>query len=378
MQRIDLTQEIQEVYIHSFLFKLAESLVAIFIPFYIIQNGFSPLTVLVFYSIYYLTHMIGSIPFGILATKIGYKHTSLLSSVFILAFYLTIRAAETTPALYFSAFLGGLGLTIYWMGMNPEVAKSSDKGKEEEETGIFFSMPSIAGIIAPFTGGLILAYFTSNILFLIAAGLMFVSFTPFLFSSEHKEGIEMDLNELFTRDMFYDMVTYFTEGVHSVGGKILWPLYLAIIIGGSVNIGTAGTVLALGGAITSVAIGKVTDKQNKSRIIMTGAIISGITMILMSQVTTNITAFIISGIHGLVYTAVNLPIFSSAIRRAEEKDIMEYFTVREIALSTGRLATLGLLAATYIVLPDSFYAVSFTLVALGTVSAGYFGSKIQA
>lgn len=109
MQRIDLTQEIQEVYIHSFLFKLAESLVAIFIPFYIIQNGFSPLTVLVFYSIYYLTHIVGSIPFGILATKIGYKHTSLLSSVFILAFYLTIRAAETRPALYLSAFLGGFG-----------------------------------------------------------------------------------------------------------------------------------------------------------------------------------------------------------------------------------------------------------------------------
>lgn len=378
MQRIDLTQEIQEVYVHSFLFKLAESLVAIFIPFYIIQNGFSPLAVFGFYAIYYLTHMAGAIPFGVLATKIGYKHTSLLSSIFILAFYMTIRSAETSPVLYFSAFLGGLGLTIYWMGMNPEVAKSSDEGKEEEETGLFFSMPSIASIIAPFTGGLVLAYFGSGFLFLTAAFLMFLSFTPFLLTSEHKDGIEMDLKDLFTKDMVYDISAYFFEGVHSVGRKILWPLYLAVIIGGSVNIGTAGTVLALGSAFTSVFIGKITTPNNKSRIIMIGAIISAITMVLMSQVTSNLAAFIISGVHGLTYTAVSLPIYSSAIRRAEGKDIMEYFTTRELALALGRLTTIGLAVMVFKAFPENFYTIAFALVALGTVCTGYLGGKINA
>lgn len=378
MQRVDLTQEIQEVYIHSFLFKLAESLVAIFIPFYIIQNGFSPLAVFTFYAIYYLTHMAGSIPFGILATKIGYKHTSLLSSVFILAFYITIRSAETSPVLYFSAFLGGLGLTIYWMGMNPEVAKSSDDNKTEEETGLFFSMPSIASIIAPFTGGLVLAYFGSGILFLIAAFLMFLSFTPFLLTSEHKDGIEMDLRDVFTRDMVYDFFTYFAEGTHTVGRKILWPLYLAMVIGGSVNIGTAGTLLALGSAFTSVFVGKITGQRNKSRIIMIGALLSSATMILMSQVTTNITAFAISAVHGLTYTAVRLPIYSSAIRRAESKDIMEYFTIRELALSLGRLTTIAATVMIYNAFPKDFYPVSFTVVALGTLITGYLGGKIKA
>lgn len=378
MQRVDLTQEIQEVYVHSFLFKLAESLVAIFIPFYIIQNGFPPIAVFSFYSIYYLTHMAGSIPFGILATKIGYKHTSLLSSVFILAFYLTIRTAETSPVLYLSAFLGGLGLTIYWMGMNPEVAKSSDDGKEEEETGLFFSMPSIAGIIAPFTGGLILAYFTSGVLFLVAAFLMFLSFTPFLLTSEHREGIEMDVKDLFTRDMVYDMATYFAEGSHSVGRKILWPLYLAIIIGGSVNIGTAGTVLALGSAFTSVFIGRITSQDNRFKVIMIGALLSAVTMLAMSQITSNLTAFAISGLHGLTYTAVRLPIYSSAIRRAEEKDIMEYFTARELALSMGRLTTIGIAVILLKAFPDNFYILSFSLVAVGTLCAGYLGGKMKA
>lgn len=377
MQRVDLTQEIQEVYIHSFLFKLAESLVAIFIPFYIIQNGFAPIEVFMFYGIYYLTHMIGTVPFGVLATKIGYKHTSLLSSIFILAFYITIRSAETHPVLYFSAFLGGLGLTIYWMGMNPEVAKSSDDGKTEEETGLFFSMPSIASIIAPFTGGLILAYFTSGVLFLIAAFLMFVSFLPFLLTSEHKDGIEMDLKDLLNRDILKDLLTYFAEGSHTIGRKILWPLYLATVIGGSVNIGTAGTLLAMGSAFTSIFVGKITHERNKARVIMIGALISAVTMILMSQVTTNVSAFVISALHGLSYTAVRLPIYSTTIKRAEEKDLMEYFSVREIALSLGRLTTLGVTVMLFQAYPDDFYILGFSVVALGTLMAGYFGGRIN-
>ncbi|MEF8880462.1 MAG: MFS transporter [Candidatus Nanohaloarchaea archaeon] len=377
MQRVDLTQEIQEVYIHSFIFKLAESLVAIFIPFYIIQNGFGPIDVFAFYAIYYLTHMAGTVPFGVLATKIGYKHTSLLSSVFILAFYITIRSAETHPLLYLSAFLGGLGLTIYWMGMNPEVAKSSNDGKTEEETGLFFSMPSIASIIAPFTGGLILLHFGSGILFLIAAFLMFLSFTPFLLTSEHKDGIEMELKDIMTRDLLKDVLTYFAEGSHTVGRKILWPLYLAMVIGGSVNIGTAGTLLALGSAFTSVFVGKITSEKNKARVIMIGALISAATMIMMSQVTATMSAFAISALHGLSYTAVRLPIYSTTIKRAEQKDLMEYFSIREISLSMGRLTTLAVTVLLFKAYPQDFYSLGFAVVALGTLVAGYFGGRIN-
>lgn len=378
MQKIDLEKEIQEVYLHTFLFKLAEGLVAIFIPFYIIENGFSVLAVFAFYGIYYLTHLVGAIPFGILATKIGYKHTSLLSSVFILAFYLMIRGADTTAVLYASALVGGTGFSIYWMGMNPEVAKSSDDDKTEEETGYFFSMPSIASTIAPLTGGLILAYSGFNLLFLLAAFLMFLSFSPFLLTSEHKDGMDMDLEDLFTKDMIYDIGTYLAEGSHSVGSKILWPLYLALVISGSVNIGAAGTLLALGGAFASIMVGKITTPVNRSRVMLTGGILAALTLVAMSQVTTPTTAFIVSGMHGLVYTAVNLPIYSTAIKRSEEKDLMEYFTAREISLAIGRLTVIGTVAALYIKYPDNFFVISFLIVALGSLLTSYIGGRIMA
>lgn len=372
----DLTEEIQEVYLHSFLFKLAEGLVAIFIPFYILESGFSILTVFLFFGIYYGLNIVCSLPFGALATKIGYKHTSLISSVFILSFYLVIRAAETESLLFLSAFLGGVGFNLYWMGMNPEVATSSDDDSVEEESGFFFSMPSLASIVSPLVGGLILLQFGFSMLFLFAALLMFGSFIPFAFSLEHKEGMDTSITSLLTKDILYDVFTYVFEGAHSIGEKVVWPLYLAIVIGGSLNIGSAGSILALGSAITSIFVGKITNPGNKGKVVFAGALMAALTLLLMSQVTSPLTAILISGLHGLTYTAVNLPIFSSAIRRAEDKDLVEYFIIRQISLGVGKLTTILLCLSFFLLKPENFFLLSFSVIGLMIVVTGYLAGKI--
>jgi len=375
--KLDLTQEIQEIYLHSFLFKLAEGLVSIFIPFYILQSGFSILTVFMFFAIYYGMNIISPYPLGQLTSKIGYKHTSLLSSVFILSFYLSIRAAEAEPLLMFSAVLGGLGFNTYWAGMNPEFAKGSDEDKTEEESGIFFSMPSIASIFAPLLGGMLLLISSFNVLFLITAALMLFSFIPFVYTSESNKGMEADFENMISKDMIVDLLTYFFEGAHSVGERILWPIYLATIIGGSLNIGGAGSMIALGGAVMSIWVGKITEPENRAKILLTGAILSGITLILMSQVTTIWTALIVSALHGLTYKMVNLPIFSGAVRRAQQKDIIEYFIIRQMMFGIGKVTFIALTALIYTQSPENLFTYGFVMVAACITLTGYFGGKIE-
>lgn len=375
---LDLSQEINEIYLHSFLFKLAEGLVSIFIPFYILEMGFSIPTVLFFFMIYYGMNIITPYPLGVLASNIGYKHTSLLSSVFILSFYLVIRAAEAEPLLFFSAFLGGLGFNTYWAGMNPEFAEGSDEKDTEEESGIFFSMPSIASIFAPLIGGVTLYLFSFSVLFFATAGLMLVSFIPFAYSSENKKGMETSFDNFATKDMVVDFFTYFFEGAHSVGERILWPIYLAVIIGGSLNIGGAGSMIALGGAVTSIMVGKHTDPGNRSKVLMTGALLSAITLLLMSQVTTITTALLVSVIHGLTYKMVNLPIFSGAVRRAQQKeDLIEYFVIRQMAFGVGKVLFIALIAGIYLVGAESLFFYGFTIIAVAIILTGYLGGKIS-
>lgn len=364
--RIDLTQEIQEVYLHRFIHQLAKKLVTIFIPLYLLNAGFSHLAVILFYVVYLGTPLISSFPFAILASKVGYKRTSLLSAPLIFGFYFILRSLEAGSSLtYPVAFLGGLGFNMYWIGMNPEVAKSSKSEKRTEESGYFYSMSSLASAISPFLGGLILSVYSFNVLFLIAIALVLASFVPFLFNTENKDGMEIELVEFFLNFPKADFATYLVNGSLFLGKMLVWPFYLATVIQGSVSIGGAGTILAIGSTVTSASIGKISEKYGKVKIVSLGAIVTSITYILMSQVTTPMEAFLISGLNGLSFTVFTVPIFSTAMDHSESSDKLEYFAVREIALTLGRFITLLIFALAFFLLDvKTSFLVAFGILSL--------------
>lgn len=378
MESVDLRQEIQEVYLHTFLFKLGVKLVSIFIPFYILELGLGLSTVFLFFLIYYGSYLVFSWTNALICSRIGYKHTMLLSSVPILVFYFLLRGAETAPEIYTLALLGGFSFNLYWTGMHPETASSSHKKSRDKEAGFFFSMPSLASIMAPVIGGLILAVFSFQVLFGTTVGLIALSFLPFFLTKEHYTGMDLNLRDFISDYQTNDFLTFFFKGFNSMGKKMLWPAYLAVIIGGSLNIGGAGAFRALGGAIMSIAVGQLANNGNRSRIVATGMLIASITYLLMASVTTPITAFLISLINGLSYTAASIPIYGRAIDHAEKEDLIEYFALREFALGLGRttiiLITIGIFS---LLQGRNRFLVSFSLVAVSVLLAGYFGSKMQ-
>lgn len=375
MERVDIRVEMQQVYLHSFLFKLAINLVAIFLPLYILEMGYGAPTVFIFFAIYYGIYLFFSFPGAWFATKLGYKRTSLLASPFILGFYLLLRSDPGIPGLYLTALLGGLSFNLYWMGMNPEIAESSHGEEREKQTGFFFSMPTLASMISPVIGGLILASYSFDALFLVAACLIGLSFMPFLFSREHREGMDVNPRTFFSVEYFNDFMTYTFKGAQSMVKKVLWPLYLALVIGGSVNIGSAGSLLALGSAIASIGLGEYTDDSNRGQVILSGVAATSFTFILMSFVTSAVTAAIVSFINGIGRTAISLPIYSRAMDRAEEKDYVEYFAFREIGLSTGRTFSLLAFLLIFMYLPNEFL-IGFLYAATSLLFVGYFSRKI--
>lgn len=376
MEKIDLGEEIQEVYLHSFLFRLAVGLVSIFLPLYIIDLGFSVQTVLLFFMVYYGAYIVASWPHAGIASKIGYKRASMLSSPLILCFYLLLRGLEPgSSTVYLVGLVGGLGFNLYWAGMNPEVAESSHSEEREKETGYFFSMPTLASMLSPFVGGLVLAVYSFNALFLLSALLIALSFMPFMLSREHHEGMEMSPKSFFNRKHLDDFLTYFSQGVHSAGEKVLWPLFLALVIKESASIGAAGSMMSLGSAVTSIVLGKHTNEDNRGKILAIGAFLTALSYALMSQVASPLTAFLVSGFSGLTYTAMSIPIYSRAMDRAEKEDYLEYFAFREISLSIGRLTVLASIIAVFLVASINFTA-AFLTVSAAVLLMGYFGRKM--
>lgn len=70
ISRLGLEQEMREIYLHRFIYQMSKKFVAIFIPLYILDLGFSPLIVIAFFMAYFIFSLITALPGGLLASKV--------------------------------------------------------------------------------------------------------------------------------------------------------------------------------------------------------------------------------------------------------------------------------------------------------------------
>lgn len=372
-----LGDEISEIYLHRFMYKLSKSFVAIFIPLYVLEAGFDPLAVIVFYLAYFVFCLIGAVPGSVMSSKLGYKKTSFAASPLVLAYYYVLRnMSGGYLELFLAAALGGLGVTIYWMGMNPEVSRSSHREKDDKEAGLFYSIPSLSSVVAPLIGAGIIASSGFELLFTVTIVTIVLSFFPLALTPEHHDGMNLKLKEFLSDYQWNDFVVFLVTGSAMVGQVVIWPLFLATVIESS-EIGGSGALLALGGAITSIVAGYLSDNIGRKRVITFGALTGAGTFIGMTAVSTPLTAFIVSAGNGFFMKFVNIPIFGTAMEHSEDSDLIEYYFIRELGLNLGRSLSLALLGVMLVYLPASqALKLGFVLMAFLVLTAAPLGRKM--
>ncbi|PSH00493.1 MAG: hypothetical protein BRC30_03230, partial [Nanohaloarchaea archaeon SW_7_46_7] len=203
LRKPDIHEEVNEVFIHNFVKSLGLSLVSIFIPLYLIDSaGFSVLQVGLFFLFYYIVDLVVTIPCYHVSSSIGYKKVALLAAPFLVLYYFLLQNFTDPAPLYLATIIGATGKSLYWAGMNAETAMSTHDGKRDTEVGIFYSMPTLASIISPVVGGLVVASLGYSPLFIVTGLLVGLSFVPLFFSEEHSEGLDTDLKSFFSTDYF--------------------------------------------------------------------------------------------------------------------------------------------------------------------------------
>jgi predicted MFS family arabinose efflux permease len=376
LKKPDIHEEVNEVFIHNFIKSLGLSLVSIFIPMYLMDSaGFTILQVGFFFLTYYIADLMVTIPCYHLSSRIGYKKVALLSAPFLVGYYFLLQSFSEPTLLYMATAVGATGKSLYWAGMNPETAMSTHEDRRDSEVGIFYSMPTLASIITPVIGGLIVAGFSYNLLFIVTALLVGASFVPLFFGEEHSEGLETDLMSFFSWKFFEDFLTYFFNGAESIGKKLLWPLFLVLIIDGSVDLGVAGGLKSLGAAITSIAIGRITDDDNRPKVIASGVLISVLMFSALYTVTDPLNATLLSLVFGLGRTPITMSAFEKALENAEKEDYLEYFAFRGTALNLGGLSMIGVIVGSYYLTQNLITSV--IVMNASIILFGYFLTKIS-
>ena len=229
-----LKKDINGIYIIHSIRGFVFSLFGIFIPIYLLTLGFSISMVLFFFVVRQLAILSTNFFVGMIANRLGLKHTMLISLPLSLIYLLLLPVLDSFPNLYLFyglAIVSGAQAALYWVPMHSLFARSTKTGSRSSQVGKLISFQHIASMLAPLLGGTITLFYSFEILFIIAIILLLIPIGLLLYTPEIKPHINFSFRRGFKLLKKYKRHYYLTcsEIIGGTTESVLWPLFVFLV-----------------------------------------------------------------------------------------------------------------------------------------------------
>ncbi|WP_100401352.1 MFS transporter [Bacillus sp. FJAT-42315] len=341
---------------------IATSLSTIFINVFLYKVSLDIYNVALFNFLTYLVWAPAFLLAGVLSKKIERKFSIIIGSVFKLLFYLWIVTLGEDAANHVAglAILFGIGSGFYWLSVNTlTVDYTNDRNRDwfNSINGIFASVSQMVG---PFIAGWIIELLPGFIgykmifgvsVFFFSIAMLFTFFLPNIgkqntFQWKSIKKIHKDKEWRYLAYIF--MCLAFRDGVISFVIS-LWVYVVTTSEGLLGNFALMTTTLSI---ITYYLIGRYSKKEQKWKLILWGnALLSLSILVLVIEV--NFVTLLIYGIaSGICIPMFTVPFNTlslNSISKFDQKGNLriEMVVSREMALSVGRITSVGCLALIY-------------------------------
>ena len=342
-------KEMKEIYTSITLKTFAVSLIAIFIPLYLYSELNYPfLDIIWFYLISNIT-CICLVPFfSKVISKIGLKHSILIAAPLQVLFLASLYMLKLGLFHYFiPAILFGVEIILFWLAFHSEFAKHSNKKGRGKQVSVWYSLSLGSTVFGPLVGALIITYFNFVVLFVLASVLIIISALPLFFSKESYEPIDYSLKHVMNKSHLKDSIIFTTRGFYSLTQKIFWPLFIFLILGSYISLGSLVSIVGVYTAIFTLIIGSLTTKIKYSKLIKIVTLINSLTYFVRVFVRTFSHILIISTFGMLSFILINVPMSAKVYNKANKSRRLEYIAFREIFYAVGRISSLFVVFIAY-------------------------------
>lgn len=330
-------RELNELYMSIAIRAFAVSLIGVFIPIYFYKQGHSFFSIFLFYAIWSLTHMLFSMPSAKISSKLGLKHSMLLSVPFLILFFFLLYSLENFHwPLPLLSVLIGISTSLFWLSYHIDFAKFSSKKNRGKQVGLSKIIIAIFSVLGPIVGGIVLTFAGFEILFIVVSVLLLGSVIPLFFSREIHEPSSFSLKGFFRGQKIKDILSYIGFGIEGKIGGVLWPLFIFIFILSEkyISLGLVSS-LSLGVALISIIfVGKFSDIHRR-KILKTGTVFNSIIWVVKSFIVTPIQVFIADALHGISRVTMDVPFDAINYDKAKEKDRVKIILQREMYIHMG-------------------------------------------
>lgn len=356
----------------------ALGLVSIFIPIFVAQQGFSPSIIFSFLLVDVAAFTLVALPVGWLVSRMGVKSSLLASSLLYVLVFVFIQSL--TLNLKLIGVLGvliGLAKAFHWIPVNTEFTVGSEKDDRGESYGKLEGIPALIGPFAPLIGAAVMTYIGFNVLVTVSLFFAFTSILP-LMLGDGTQRPEFSLDGLKDFNQCDLWILYFLDGFATTAYVFIFPLFIYYVIGGTINVGSAKTLMAIGAGLFSIAAGKISDRISQKDLLLAGASASAVIYLLVPALGNPINAFALSFVAGLTYTVYTIPLVSIVADIAEQENILGFFSIREVFQGIGKVAVVSV--TVYLILNRSMeiaFRITFYLAAISVIALALVSRKVE-
>lgn len=226
-------------YANGLLRSLYMSLTTIFVPLFIYKLGMTLwgnyqqalLLVAVYFIVQRIIVAVIVFPLSRLIEKIGFRKSITLSVFFLIAYTVTLMLSEYDIVwLWLSAIFGGFQIPLYWISRDSALSQDIERNSMGTKMGYIVVLENISGLLGPFAGGAIIAFFGYTSLFVVALVILGLSTIPLWWMPPHthKNGVSLAGFWYFLTNGRYlhQAVANFGSAMNDYGNGVIWPLLL--------------------------------------------------------------------------------------------------------------------------------------------------------
>ncbi|MCK5123417.1 MAG: MFS transporter [Candidatus Pacebacteria bacterium] len=346
-----LRHEITELYTSVAIKNFAFSMIAIFEPLYLYELYSSISIVFLYYAVVYTLYFF-ALPFGAkAAAKYGFEHCIFYSIPFAILYFLALSQIPNYGWMIFAAMIFVIiHRILFWPSFHTDFAHYSAAGFKGREMSAMSSISTLAAIIGPVIGGIILTRFGFESLFVVVSVLSLASIIPLFMTKEKFEPHDFSYKKAIKRIIKpygrykrENLITYFAfaeEMLIIIG----WPIFIFFIIKEFYLIGALMGASALFIAITNLYVGKLSDKLNtdkREKLLASSASLYSVFCFLRPFVGGWFGILLVDFFSKIAKMGIAYPIltfiYSGGGRR---KDFLEYVMFYELSSSLGRIVIL--------------------------------------
>jgi hypothetical protein len=350
---------------HSF-GALGVSLVAIFIPIFLLKQGYSFSDVLLFLVLQQFYALLLQYPTSFMMQYVRPHLMMVLGSFFyVVLFLLLITLHEHDWPIPVLALIWSFNRTWYWTGFHYCFSLSRAHRKSGRQIAGINSIVILITTSTPAIGGIIATYIGINYVYWAAIFLLILACIPMLNLSHSPPSPRLGISKHEFLAMRRDMFANFFNGMVLMTEQSLWPIFIYLIVTSYAGIGLLSSVIAVASVMAAIHVGREEKTRGEHHYIKQGVTTYSLTSLArgLAQNTTQIFGLnLVSGLGRSLYVT---PFLNRYYSNSDGGHRLAYITLMEGSFSAGAAVfLLGVLLLTLFIPIKTVLIAGFTIASL--------------